>query len=154
MPTLVEIAPKVPPSHNYTGHGFEGGKYQETKDLDVTEIAKLLRKELKEKLPGFKFSIRCEKFAGGSSIRISITKWADGFKWWNDDYKKGEEPQYGSPESKLFWSQENNEGKEILETVKQVANQYNFDDSDGMIDYFHVAFYLHVDNDVPHPFSS
>jgi len=31
---------------------------------------------------------------------------------------------------------------EVLKKVAQIAFSYNFDDSDGMIDYFHTKFYL------------
>ena len=51
--------------------------------LDVTEVAKLARKALKETFPGVKFSVRCSKYAGGSSMQIG---WTDGP---TDDQVKG-----------------------------------------------------------------
>ncbi|MBT2281643.1 hypothetical protein J7E51_27705 [Priestia megaterium] len=42
---------------------------------DAKETAKKIRKELKEKYPNIKFSVRTSKYSGGSSISIS---WIDG----------------------------------------------------------------------------
>ena len=35
-------------------------------------------------------------------------------------------------------------GKTILKYVKELLDSFNFDDSDGMIDYFHCGFYEHI----------
>lgn len=43
--------------------------------IDTKEVAKLIRKALKEVFPGFKFSVRLERYAGGSSITV---RWTDG----------------------------------------------------------------------------
>lgn len=43
------------------------------KYVGVVEIAKLVRKALKETFPGVKFSVRSEKYAGGASIDIFYT---------------------------------------------------------------------------------
>jgi hypothetical protein len=41
--------------------------------MDVTKTAKLLRKALKAEFPGVKFSVRSDRYAGGSSINVSYT---------------------------------------------------------------------------------
>jgi hypothetical protein len=46
-----------------------------TKYYSTTETAKLIRSTLKQAFPGIKFSVRSDKYAGGSSIRVS---WIDG----------------------------------------------------------------------------
>ena len=46
-----------------------------TKYIAVTETAKLIRTALKEAFPEVKFSIRTNKYAGGSSIDV---RWQDG----------------------------------------------------------------------------
>lgn len=43
--------------------------------IPVTETAKYIRKALKKAFPGVKFSVRTDKYAGGSSIRVA---WTDG----------------------------------------------------------------------------
>lgn len=45
------------------------------KYVDVTEIAKLLRKRYKAQWPDTKFSVRCKRYSGGASISVS---WVDG----------------------------------------------------------------------------
>ena len=49
--------------------------YGETKYLSVVETARIIRKALKNKFEGTKFSVRSDKYAGGASINIS---WTDG----------------------------------------------------------------------------
>lgn len=46
-----------------------------TKHITPTETAKLIRKALKESFPGVKFSVKTNKYSGGSSIDVS---WIDG----------------------------------------------------------------------------
>lgn len=46
-----------------------------TRYVPVAEIAKMIRKKLKEKFPGQKFSVRSSSYAGGASIRVG---WMDG----------------------------------------------------------------------------
>lgn len=43
--------------------------------IGSTDTAKLIRAQLKAKFPGTKFSVRTDKYSGGSSIRI---RWTDG----------------------------------------------------------------------------
>jgi len=43
--------------------------------LDITEAAKLLRRELREKFAGVKFSVRIDRFSMGESIDV---RWLDG----------------------------------------------------------------------------
>jgi hypothetical protein len=41
--------------------------------IEETEVAKLIRKVLKAKFPGTKFSVRTSKYSGGSSIDVNYT---------------------------------------------------------------------------------
>jgi hypothetical protein len=43
--------------------------------IDTKDVAKIVRRVLKEAYPSFKFSVRIERYAGGSSIDVS---WIDG----------------------------------------------------------------------------
>ena len=43
--------------------------------LNTKEVAVLVRKVLKEAFPGIKFSVRQDRYAGGSSVNVS---WTDG----------------------------------------------------------------------------
>lgn len=46
------------------------GKY-----IDCVEVAKIVRKKLAEKFPGCNFSVKTDRYSGGSSIRV---RWTDG----------------------------------------------------------------------------
>jgi len=54
-------------------------------------VAKSIRKELKEKFPGIKFSVRSESFAGGNSVDIDYTDGvpADEIRKIVDKYESG-----------------------------------------------------------------
>lgn len=41
--------------------------------LDAKDAAKMIRRDLKATFPGAKFSVRIDRFAGGSSIHVSYT---------------------------------------------------------------------------------
>jgi hypothetical protein len=156
------------PTFNYTGHGTEGSKYKETSNLRTCEIAALIRKELKAKYPSYKFSVRSQNFSGGSAIDIDIKKidfdpikgaykkflqWQEEnkeypfFEDWKFDHQEILTEQekseiFGNPSGNN--SRYNLKGEELLKEVERIANQYNFNDSDAGIDYFHTAYYLHV----------
>jgi hypothetical protein len=44
-----------------------------TRTIDAAETAKLIRKRLKAAFPGVTFSVKTDRYAGGSSIRIRYT---------------------------------------------------------------------------------
>lgn len=46
-----------------------------TRYIDTKEVAKIIRKRLRATFSGVKFSVRIERFAGGSAVRIN---WTDG----------------------------------------------------------------------------
>jgi hypothetical protein len=49
--------------------------YKPPKYIDTVEVAKIIRGELKTNFPGVKFSVKSDRYAGGSSIRVN---WYDG----------------------------------------------------------------------------
>lgn len=53
----------------------EIAEYVPTPYISTTETAKLIRAQLKAAFPGQKFSVRSDKYAGGSSITVG---WTDG----------------------------------------------------------------------------
>lgn len=62
------------PSHwpKKASRGGAGSKYEETKDLDIAEVAKLVRKDLAAlKLP-VKPSVRISRYSGGQSLDVSV----------------------------------------------------------------------------------
>lgn len=105
---------------------FEGSKYQETKDIYGSELVKIIKADLKAQLPKeYKVLARKEVYAGGWSIHFTIKNTGiSKYPYEGTDY---------TPE----W-------KALNETVSNIVEQYNFDDSDSTSDYFHVKFYKHI----------
>ena len=119
----------------YTQNGWKGEKYEQTKDLPLKEIAKMIKKEIKEKYPNLKFSVRSRRFAGGEAIDITIKDF--GFNPIN--------PNYNSNKPPIFDNHRYNErARKIMNDIEKIGNQYRFDDCDGMIDYFRVNFWFNV----------
>ena len=142
---------------------FTGSKYND--QLGIKDIAKLVRKELKEKYPKCKFSVRIQRYSGGQSMNVALAE-ADfnpfatpnrrllkpiNFRYfteqecldaWDKTIKEGYHDInsfYIDDDYKL-----NEKGKQLAKDMKEAVNQYNFDDSDSMTDYFHVNFYYDI----------
>lgn len=153
---------KVTPRFNYTQHAWQGANYQP--DLGITEIAKLVRAKLKEQYPACKFSVTVEKYSGGCSmsVRLMAAPFAaiatpDPDKIPNRALTWGVEQAMKSWQNLAdrqhhqvnhYYIQDDyymtEEAKEVLGAATKLANSFNYDDSDSMIDYFHTNFYLHV----------
>jgi hypothetical protein len=132
-------------------HAFEGSAYRATKGLDIAEIAKLARADIKAairrgKLPkGLKVSVRIERYSGGKSMDATIK--AAPFQVVNAERVQFER------EHPTDWYCRTREcpdlltekAKQVEEAVKAILMAYNFDDSDSQTDYFHNRFYCTVD---------
>lgn len=99
----------------------EGGKYQETKHLDIKDIAKLIRLDIKDAvksgtLPETKYRVSIARYAGGQSLYISFNTY-------------------------VMIIPERVKTKQLLRTI---GDNYNYDNSDSMTDYYSVNFFLHV----------
>lgn len=122
---------------------FTGSKYKDTANLSTTQIAKLVRSELRAKFPQkkwYKFSVRTDYFAWWSSIDVDII--AVPFKVTTDEYVEAVKNNINRSyyNIKMFTP----EAEELERVSKAILNQYNFDDSDSQTDYFHVNYYWHV----------
>ena len=115
-----------------------GPKYEA--GMDIKDIAKLVRKEIKAAIPGFKFSVSIKRFSGGRSLDAYLVDVPDGFSFWeaNPDYFPG---GFGWNASKIRYSEAL---REINEKVKEIIAAYNYDGSEIMVDYFDVNFYSSV----------
>lgn len=123
---------------------FVGSKYDP--DLDVVEIAKRVRKDLKREYPGCKFSVRIQRFSMGRSLDVTI-KHTD-FQVVNPDRVRFrvENPEWDYPQTnapELYTT----EGEALLKRVKEIVQAYNFDDSDSMSDYYRVNFSQNIEFD-------
>lgn len=93
----------------------EGTKYQETKDFDIVDIAKLVRRDLREHYPNYKIRVQTERFANGASLYIQLA---------NTGIERGT-----STES------------DTKDTVRHIANQYNYNEREWQSDYRATKFY-------------
>ena len=118
---------------------FTGEKFN--RDLDVKEIAKLIRKELKG-ISGLKTSVRIERYSMGRSINVSIKEC--GFNPMNPERIKAEKE---NPHVSIDLSIYTKQGSDLKDKIQSIVDQYNFDDSDSMTDYFNVNFYGFVNYD-------
>lgn len=149
----------------YTQFGWEGSRYD--CDLSLKEIAKIVRTYIKEKYPTYKFSVRihyasmCQELTvvlkespieiyktaeeASEEDELAFIKKAERHGLWNltswtrevfeSEYKKITE-EHGN-----FYKIMNEATKAIIDDVDAFVNSYNYDDCDGMIDYFDVNFY-------------
>ena len=145
----------------YTQNGWEGSKYDI--DLDIKEIAKRLRKQLKAKFPKCKFSITIERYSMGQSMSLSLMEapfiaitgrrdrdFIDGQEVFTIKPDEGTHAQISQYAFSDPYDTGNSNGyilsHEAWDTMKYACRavaSYNFDDSDSMTDYFHTNFYLH-----------
>jgi hypothetical protein len=111
-----------------------GSKYKEVKNLTVVEIAKLVRKDLKQ-FNDCKFSVNSNR----NTITIYLK---DSPLNRLEIYDQSQELGWGG---KVIAIEKNFRNK-----VKEILNQYNFNNSEIMTDYFHVNFYSHfyLDNNL------
>ena len=104
-----------------------GSKYKEVKNLTVVEIAKLVRKDLKQ-FNDCKFSVTSDY----NTITIYLK---DSPLNRLEIYDQSQELGWGG---KVIAIEKN-----FRNQVKEILNQYNFIDSEILTDYFHVNFYGH-----------
>lgn len=102
-----------------------GSKYKEVKNLTVVEIAKLVRKDLKQ-FNDCKFSVNSDR----NTITIYLK---DSPLNRLEIYDQSQELGWGG---KVIAIEKN-----FRNQVKEILNQYNFNDSEILTDYFHVNFY-------------
>lgn len=149
-PKIIRELPKPEPKPErkfYTQHGWAGKKYEETRNLPIKEIAKRVKKEVLAKHPYISISIRTKHFSGGRSLDVDITAYPKHFL----EKKLLYTEMQNIPEDKIpkyAWvASEDENAKALIKDIEHIVNQYRYDDSDGMIDYYATNFYLSVQFD-------
>jgi len=119
----------------------------------VAECAKLIRKDLKEKFPEIKFSVRSENYAGGNSIRVKYTngvpeekvekelrKYEDGkFDGMTDMYDYHPNPE-SLPRTKYLFVSRSISEEHREKVKKEIAKEFgikNIEDEDEWQNIFH-----------------
>lgn len=149
----------------YTEFGWEGNNH--SWDRSLKEVAKIVRMYVKEKYPTYKFSVRTEYFSMGKELHVTLKespveiykkyeelddedkkeirrKLSINHIWKPDTWTEAEQKEI----FEKTWEEKGNYFKCLNEITKAVAKDvdnfvqsYNYQDCDGMIDYFHVDFY-------------
>ena len=136
----------------YTKHGWKGDNYE--RGRDITEIAKLIRADLKKECPKCRFGVRIQRYAGGQSLAVHLmTAPFEAFAPGNKHASAGAQlNKYQLKEDYPGRSNGNCNGYlltretwEALQKVVKIVDSYRYDDSDGMIDYFNTNFYPHFE---------
>lgn len=129
----------------------EGKNYQQTRDLPHTEVAKLIRQDVKKaikagKLPkDIKVSVRARWATHTPAIDVEITALPSTKLWEKVELPTGARPshigvhEHASEEGK-YWRRTGAEEK-YLRVLTEIHDSYNMDRSDSMTDYFHVRYY-------------
>ena len=114
--------------------GKVGNKYQEVKSLSVVEIAKLVRKDLKQ-FSDCKFSVTSDR----NTISIYLK---DSPLNRLEIYDQSQELGWGGKVISIE--------KDLRKKVKEILDQYNYNNSEIMTDYFDVNFYsyFYLDSDL------
>ena len=153
---------------NYTGHGWQGS---DTKHLYGKNLTSTIREKIKKAFPTCKFSITVQTYSGGQSVKIALM--SAPFNPFNDftedmtERKMRAFPFLTREEAREQVMNNYNEivndghhdvnnyyikddllmtekAKEVMTKVGGIAQGFNYDDSDGQIDYFDTNFYLHL----------
>lgn len=95
-----------------------GSKYEQVKDMDIKDIAKLVRKDLNEYFKGqnYKISVRIERFSMGQAINVFLS---------NTGIENNIEAK-----------------RDTKDAVQRILDQYDYDKSST--DYSEVNFYHNV----------
>lgn len=122
----------------------QGDNYTATRDLDIAEIAKLVRADIKSAqragaLPT-EATIRCriERYSGGQSLRVEIDAMPDTWTF----NEPGREPDYAN--NIATHGGHTPAAVAATRTVEKIIGSYNRDRSDSQADYHHVRFYSGV----------
>ena len=116
------------PGGKWYGADYDGS-------LDVKDIAKLIRKALKVELPGFKFSVNINRYSGGASINANLVDVPAYFVM--AEYSEKAAAMYGESRAIVY----SKALSDVLKKAEEIADRWNYDDSNSMVDYFSVNYY-------------
>lgn len=106
---------------------------QEKRSLDITEVASMIREQLKKELPKCKFAVTTSRYSMGQSLSVYLMSApfdvfsGDTFSQVNHFHLKTSERF--TPEAKA-----------VLLRAVEIAEQFNYNNSDSMTDYYDVNF--------------
>lgn len=144
------------PAYCDPNNEFRGTKYDATRDLPLTEVCKRIRQDIKDAiagglLPKLKVSVRKQDYRAMSlrvtDVPASFRLYLPEYLAWAranpsaDEYGNGPYYDYGSPHRGQRMTPEY---ESVLQVLTEIAQAYNRDNSDSMVDYFDVRFYTTI----------
>lgn len=125
----------------YSGNKFTGKNYDLTQNMDIKELAKLVKKELSIEFPDWKFSVKISRYSGGQSMSVHIVDmpYTPYSEIVDNAYKTN--TTYDSNRIEDVY---NEQYLKDSKKIKHIVEQYNYDDSNAQIDYFNVRYYSHI----------
>ena len=119
-------------------------------DRDIKQIAKTVRAELKSKHPECKFSVTIERYTGGQAMTVAlmtapfeVIRNGSQYEQLNQYQIRGE-----SYDSYMGWNEQwhprklTEEAFQLMQSVDEIADVENWDQSDSQVDYFFCNYYL------------
>jgi len=123
-------------SEFYTQNGWKGDNYDSRRDLK--DVASIVREHLKKTYPEWKFSVRMSR----AYNKLYVTLMESPVSIYsNKAYKPNwDEKFFGSS----YYTREKytDDARKLFDDVISFVNSYNYEDIDGMIDYFSVGFWF------------
>lgn len=147
----------------YTEFGWEGTNHDWSRD--IKDVAKIVRAYIKEKYPTYKFSVRISRASMCQELHVSLIEspvevhkqfeeltredkrgilstmrrnleWCKD-SWYEEESDKAIREVYENGKYLVL----NDITKSVADDVDNFVNSYNYQDCDGMIDYFNADFY-------------
>ena len=122
----------------------------ETMSTDIKQIAKTVRAELKSKHPECKFSVTISRYTGGQAMTVALMaapfeaiRNNSGYQQLNQ-YVVGRETyeDYFGHRDDYLPTKLTPPAWKLMKSVYEIADRENWNNSDAMIDYFDVNYYL------------
>lgn len=144
-------AGKFQPAYCDPENEVRGAKHDATRSLDIAEIAKRMRSDIKalNLSAGIKTSVRIQRYSGGQSIDLRITALPDSFELLSDKNASWRK-QFPNQEHRFPGSVEDQRSAEyhgLMQQLERIHGAYNRDNSDSMTDYFDRRYYGSVSLD-------
>lgn len=116
--------------------------------MEVKEIAKIIRKDLKAKFgKGIKFGVTTCRYPREINVKvkeIKADKYIEPFEDFSRDWKY--HYSYNDEQIQRIYNARDYRclSDETLVAIKEILNKYNYDDSDVYTDYFDVNYYTNI----------
>ena len=140
MNTTSKVRLGVKEMNGYTRGAWKGINYDQS--LSIKDIAKIIRTELKNVYPEATFSI----ITNGNYYTdiMYIYLMSDT----RTPFNTTENAQKQNININQYYIKQddrlNDYGKQMFQFIKDLCDSFNYNDSDGQIDYFDRGFYLHL----------